>query len=146
MAATAVVDSTVPSSGRRKVVDPVTGQEYEVDAQYAYMDQADPFATGEYSAGDIARLDRQGAANAAIVGGAGLAGRAAQVGLTLVDTPQDTFNKKRLADLEKREANNDLGLEAGDRMQAEHTLLDPVRAALAWAKLAPGQDHLGVVT
>jgi hypothetical protein len=77
--------------------------------RYGTYDPAtDPFG-GAYAA-DLQAANKRGWRDAGIASGIGAAGEAAQLGLTLVDTAQDTENAKRLAELSRH-----VGLSEGER-------------------------------
>jgi hypothetical protein len=76
-----------------------------------------------YDPAEIARQERDGLKRAAIVGGIGALGNAAQVGLTLIDSAQDVENKKRLAELDKHK-----GLSEAERAEIDEQAMRGVRA------------------
>lgn len=89
----------------------------------AYMG-GDDAVFGAATPGDVQRAQQEGWKQAGLVAGIGAAGSLAQLGLTAIDTPQDTYNKKRLAELETSRK----GLADDERAAFEDTLLNPVRA------------------
>lgn len=89
----------------------------------AYMSQdGDPF--GFANPADLQRAQREGWKQAGAAAGIGLLGSAGQLALTAIDTEQDTYNKKRLAELETSRK----GLSGGERQLFEETVMAPVRA------------------
>lgn len=105
--------------------DPVTGawvpttkRPYPDAAAYTGDDVALP-----YSAADIARQQREGWRDAGVAASIGLAAQGGQTALSYIDTPQDTYNRERLAALEKHR-----GLSAGDRQDIDERAMRGVRA------------------
>jgi len=83
----------------------------------------DPFGT---SASDIVNANREGWKDAGIASGIGAAATGAQLALTMIDTPQDEKNKKRLAELKV-----DKGLTQGRRAEIDEQAMRGVRGFAA---------------
>lgn len=99
---------------------------------YLQQDQGELIAdekakqVGRFAA-DQSAMSREMRANLGVSGL--LAG--AQIGASLINTAQDSANKKALEKLESRRAAGELGLEADERQLLERMQLDPARAAAA---------------
>lgn len=126
-------------AGEHWTIDPATGQPVYVGADGKPIgtpppgftnytgDNYDPFAVGNTSA-DIKSQQQQGLKEAGIAAGVGAAADIGKLGLSLINTPQDTYNANRLKTLDELEESGKLGLSGGERQVAEGTLLNPVRA------------------
>ncbi len=99
-------------------------------------------ASSYLSPGDIQRAQKAGWKDAAIAGGLGAAAQLGQTALTFIDTPQDVYNRERMAELDKHK-----GLTQGDRADIDERAMRGVRAlstqnrALAEAQLAGSGGH-----
>jgi len=117
------------TTGQWIAIDDATGQPVPTPppGATAYMGDADPFAQGA-TAADIKAQQLKGAEEAGIAGAAGAAADLGKLGLSFINTPQDTYNTQRLKTLNDLESSGQLGLSGGERQVAEGTLLNPVRA------------------
>lgn len=113
------------------MADPIPARYIAVDANgnpinpaaLQYMGESgSTFGAG--TPGDVQRAQREGWKQAGTVAGIGALGSLAQLGLTYANTPQDTYNAKRLAELEGSRK----GLSGEERQVFEETLMAPVRA------------------
>jgi len=111
----------------RRVAQPIDPTEALYRAAGAsYHSTALPPTSGKpaIDAGAQQALNKNLWANAGV--SAGLA--ALQIGAQVIPTAQDERNKRRLAELERLEAEGKLGLSGAQRGQMERDLLNPVRA------------------
>lgn len=81
-----------------------------------------PLTEGEMVLADAARRQEM----RSVLGATGVAG-AAQLGLSYIPTAQDTRNKERLAELQRREKAGLLGKSAQEDVLLEASLMNPVR-------------------
>ena len=94
---------------------------------YDYLASADTVLTP----GDVKRGQEAALAEYGVNAGVGAALGAGQLGLSFIDTPQDTYNTTELKKLEQLEKGNKLGLTGEERQVAEETLMNPVRSFAA---------------
>lgn len=109
----------------RKIPD---GVSYKEDAVYGSMLNA-------YSPSDIARLEKQGAERAAVVGGIGALGDAAAFAATMVPTAADLENTKRLKELDAHK-----GLSSAERSEIDEQAMRGVRTLGAEVQRSMGDD------
>lgn len=89
-----------------------------------YDENGNPIPASSWlSPGDMKRTEASGWTDAAVAGGLGAAGQLGQVGLTLIDTPQDTYNKQRMKELDAHK-----GLTGGERADIDEQAMRGVRA------------------
>lgn len=126
-------------------IDPVTGRRSRTPpVASTWMGAPDDTGSGLSGWTDPTELraaQKQALGQAGVTAGIGAAAELGQLGLSFIPTPQDTYNKERLGELEGAERANHLGLTGAERQQAEHTLMDPVRS-MATEERASAEGHL----
>lgn len=122
-----------PATGKRVYRDAKGRQipdALEVDGNSIYNPTLDA-----YSPSDIARLEKQGAERAAVVGGIGALGDAAALAATMVPTAADLENTKRLKELDKHK-----GLSSAERSEIDEQAMRGVRTLGAEVQRSMGDD------